>query len=349
MDTKEKRQTAPPAKRSTAGPGSAARPGASGKAPVKSGRGASAQKSAAGSSRTQTKANAPAGRTAGKRRQRPAPKQPTPDVVYTQPGPFNRNRFLLRLATVVAAVLALIFGISIFFKVETVTVSGNEKYTPWEVREASGIKDGDNLLGLNGARITSNIISGLPYVDKVRIGIKLPDTVKIEIVELDVVYAIQADDGSWWLMRADGVIVEKTNDADAELHTKVLGVQITGPETGKKAVAAQPVAQETTADGQQIPVTVRAEEQLDTAVTILQYLEENGVIGDAASVNVGDLLALELWFGDRYQVTIGDATQLKYKIESMKSAIDQMGDYQSGTLDVSFTTWPNQVGYTPFQ
>jgi len=46
-------------------------------------------------------------RTAQPQRRRSQPK-PGPEVVYTQPGPFNRNRFILHLATVVAIVLALL-------------------------------------------------------------------------------------------------------------------------------------------------------------------------------------------------------------------------------------------------
>ena len=52
---------------------------------------------------------------------------PAPDVVYTPAKPFSRDRFLVRLATVVAVVVALMFGISIFFRVEHVTVSGADK------------------------------------------------------------------------------------------------------------------------------------------------------------------------------------------------------------------------------
>jgi hypothetical protein len=32
----------------------------------------------------------------------------------------------------------------------------------------------------------------------------------------------------------------------------------------------------------------------------------------------------------------------------MNDAILAMSDYQSGILDVSFTHWKDQVGYTPF-
>ena len=288
------------------------------------------------------------------RRRTSAPKKPTPDVVYTQPGPFNRNRFLLRLATVVAVVLALLFGMSIFFKVKTVTVAGNNKYTAWDIREASGIQEGENLLTISEPKLSSNIRSKLPYVDTVRIGIKLPDTVKIEIVELDVVYAIEADDGTWWLMRADGGIVEKTNSADAQLYTKVLGVQITQPTVGQQAKAAQPVPEETTEDGQTVPVTANAAQQLDTAISILQFLEDSGIIGEAASVDVTELNDLELWYGDRFQVMLGDSTQLAYKIGLVETAIDEyMEAYDSGVLDVSLTIQPDpeqeyQVIYTPF-
>ena len=346
MDTKERSRATAPVKRSsasrTAGPAKAGGRAVSKKTGTASGKRKSPVKRDV--ARNGTVATRPVRRNVRKA----TPKKPQPEVVYTQPGVFNRNRFFLHLATAVAAVLALIFGISIFFKVDTVTVSGNAKYSTWEVMEASGIKIGDNLIGINEAKITSNIISGLPYVDKVRVGIKLPETVKIEIVELDVVYAIAADDGSWWLIRSDGGIIEKTSSADADLYTKVLGVQITGPEVGNQAMAAQPISQETTADGALMPVTVNAEEQLDTALSILQYLEDCGVIGAAASVDVTNLNALELYYGTRYQVTLGDSTQLRYKISSMKAAVDKMGDYQSGVLDVSFTTWPNEVGYTPF-
>ena len=292
------------------------------------------------------------GKTATKqtRRQRkPSTNRPSADVVYTQPGPFNIERFLLHLATAVAVVLALLFGMSIFFKVDTVTVTGNEKYTAWDVMEASGIQKGDSLLTLNEAKINSHVIDRLPYVNKVRVGIKLPDTVKIEIVELDVAYAIEADDGSWWFMGVDGRIVEKTNSADAELHTKILGVKITAPEVGQKVQAAQPVSEETTPEGDTIPVVIQASQQLDVAVSIVQYLETCGVLGEVASVDVGDLSDIELWYGERYQVTLGDSTQLSKKISSMKAAIDKMDDYQKGILDVSFTTWPDQPGYTPFK
>ena len=281
-------------------------------------------------------------------------------VVYTPPKAFNRTRFLLSVLTVAAVVLALTLGMSIFFKVKHVTVSGTQKYTAWDIHTASGIQEGDNLMTLGKAKVGGRIITELPYVEKVRIGIKLPDTVNIEITESEVFYAIQAEDSGWWFINAQGRVLDMTTGIIAEYFTKVEGVRIQVPIAGQQAIAStqQPSDPAAATEGEtqaqdetQAPTspvtTVNASEQLNTALAILQNLERNGIIGDVTSVNVTDLYNLELNYDDRYQVLLGDASQMDRKIRSMRQAAAQMTDYQQGTLDASFTIWPDKVGYTP--
>ena len=275
----------------------------------------------------------------------------TPEVVYIPAKPFSRNRLILRLITIAAVVIAMTIGISIFFKVEHITVSGAEKYTEWDVREASGIRDGENLLAFGKAKACGRIRTALPYVDEVRIGIKLPNTVNIYIKELDVVYSIKAVDGTTWLVTCDGRIVEQTEGSAAARYTNVLGVQLENPQVGQQAVAFEPAKPEPDAtEASTEPVQViTAQKRLETALAILRCLEAEGVIGTAASVDVTEMAALQLWYGTQYQVELGDDSRLAEKIHTMKAAIDQMGDYQSGILDVSFTIWPNEVGFSQFK
>lgn len=277
------------------------------------------------------------------------------EVVYTQVKPFVLSAFLIHLLTVVAIVAALLIGMSIFFKVGTVNVAGGEKYTPWEVMEAAGIQEGDTLLTLNKSRAAGKIKTNLPYVDEVRIGIKLPDTVNIEITEVAVTYAIEADDGYWWLMDAEGTILESVSSVDAKDYTQILGVTVTGAQTGQQAVATEPVPEtqvETNAEGEtvevELPVTVLGSERLEAVCTILQHLEDNSILGEMASVDVTDLANIELWYADRYRILLGDTTQLNQKIYLVTRAINQLSEYQTGILDASFTIWPDQVGYTSF-
>ena len=277
------------------------------------------------------------------------PKQPTPAVIYTQPAAFNRNRLLVQLVTVVAIVAALVMGLSVFFKVEHITVSGAEVYDEWAIKEASGLVEGeDSLLTFSRPRAGALIKANLPYVDEVRFGIKLPDTVNIIVKEDDVAYAIKDQSGTWWMMNSVGRVVEMGNNAKASNNTQVLGVTLYDPVPDERGVATEVVTTETYAEGEEIPLTVSGAQRLSAALQILQALEANGIVGDVASVDVSRLEDIILWYGSRYQVNLGDSGNLEYKIASMNDVILQMSEWQSGILDVSFTIWPTQVGYTPF-
>lgn len=282
------------------------------------------------------------------------PAHPAPEVVYTPAKPFNRGRLILHLATVVAVVLALSFGISIFFKVEVITVSGAEKYDVWTIKEASGIEIGDNLLSFGEAKAAGKIKTALPYVESVRIGIKLPDTVNIEIKELDVVYAIKDAVEQWWLITSGGRVVDKADSATAGDYTQVLGVKLASPVAGQQAMAQEESVPETTGEALTTPTlapVIKASDRLEAALDILQYLEECSIIGEAASINVADLGNMELQYGQRFLVKLGDTTQLLYKIKCMNAAINgkdeqnSLKDYDSGVLDISFTIKENQVIY----
>lgn len=286
---------------------------------------------------------------AAERKRRREEKRPTPVVVYTQPLPFNSSRLLVQLLTVTAVVVALIMGLSVFFKVENVVVHGANVYSAWAIQEASGISEGDNLLTFSRARANGQIQAKLPYVEKSRIGIKLPNTVNIYIEETAVTYAIQTEDGIWWLMNSDGKLVEQIDSTEAAKHTKVLGVTLTGPVLNEQAVATENVPTETDAFGEVIPVSVTGNQRLSAALQILEALENNDIVGEAASVDVSSLSAIELWYGTRYQVNLGDNNDMERKIASMYDVILQLSNYQTGRLDCSFTTWQTEVGYTPFE
>ncbi len=275
-----------------------------------------------------------------------------PEVVYTPPVPFNRRKLLLQLCTVVAVVLAFSFGISVFFRVENITVSGTVKYDAWTIKEASGIEIGDNLLSFGEAKAAGKIKTALPYVESVRIGIKLPNTVKIEITELDVVYSVQDTAYHWWLITAEGRVVDQTDKATAESYTQIRGISLADPVVGQQAVAYEAEATASTDPTETTPVvTVRASDQLKIALNILQYLEECGIIGGVASVDVSDLGNLQLQYGQRFLVKLGDSTQLLYKIQCMNAVINgtdpqnSLKEYDSGVLDISFTVKPNDVIY----
>lgn len=263
------------------------------------------------------------------RRRRPAgkaSKKPRQEVHYTQPRPFYRNRLIVQLLSVAAVVLAVTIGVSIFFKVDTITVTGASKYSAATVVEASSIEKGDSLLFFGRAGAAGRIKHALPYVDTVRFQLKLPGTVNIIVEEKTVAYALQATDGSWWMMTSDGMIAEKTTAAAAETSPTVEGVLLQNPVAGKAAVAAQLSQEEGTAT---------AADRLKAAVHILAQLEKWELFAPATCIDVTDLFALRLYCGPDYRVELGDSGSMKEKIGIVKYALPQL-DGRGGVLKLQY-------------
>lgn len=287
-----------------------------------------------------------------KKREERVVRAPAQEVVYTAPEPINRKKLILRIATVAAVVLALFMACSLFFKVENIKVSGNYKYDAWTIREASGIETGESLLALAKAKACGKITEALPYVKIVRIGITLPNTVNIYIEELDVVYAAQDSKDSWWLLTSDGRIVDKTSESYAKTQTVLKGFRLAAPVVNERAKAVE-VNPKTVEEGNDNPITsITNQDRLDTALSIVSELERRGVFNKVASVDVTDMANIELWYGDDYQVKLGDPKEMDKKIGMMCGTIQRHeteGSYQSGILDITFELYPDAVGYEPFK
>ena len=76
-------------------------------------------------------------------------------------------------------------------------------------------------------------------------------------------------------------------------------------------------------------------------------LELSDVLGQVASIDVSRTGDLTLKYGTRFDVLLGGTKGMDKKIAWMASTIEQLEDYQSGTLDVTFTTRPDQAIFTP--
>lgn len=292
--------------------------------------------------RRQTKAQNP---PVTRRTVRP-PREEIPDVVYTPPKPLRRGRFALRLLSMAAAVAAVFLGLSVFFRVETVTVAGADKYTPWMVREASGIEEGDPLLTIGEARVASRIISNLPYVDEVKVGISLPGTVTIELTELQVTYAIEDANGAWWLISAQGRAVEQVTFDQASGYTRVDGLQIQVPEAGQQ-IQAMPGLLIDPDEGTAVTRDQQeANEQLEALISVMTGLENNRVIGEVAVIDVTDLLNIHLEYPHLLTVKLGDAQRMDYKLRYMAAAVEKLEDNQSGELDMSLEYTEDAI-FTP--
>ena len=145
----------------------------------------------------------------------------------------NRGRFggLYKLLSILLILAAIILGCVVFFRVNTMLVEGNSRYTAEEVIAASGVQQGDNLFALNKSHMISQILTRLPYVDDLSIQRKLPDTLVFYVTESVPVAWVESG-GTCWLLDHRCKILEAGDSSLTENLPQVMGLTPLDPSVG---------------------------------------------------------------------------------------------------------------------
>lgn len=266
-----------------------------------------------------------------------------PETEEVPPKPFFKKQLIVQLLTIAAVVLAVFIGTSIFFKVDTVTVTGAQKYDVESVINASEIEMGDSLLFFGKGATAKRIKLALPYIGSVRFEVKLPGTVNIIVEEKTVAYTMVATDKTKWKVTSDGIVVEKVTDDQTitESVTTVTGFQIKKPEVGQQAVAYESSTQTTT-----------NAERLAAALDVLAQLEDWKMFSRVTDVDVSDYLGIKLTCTNNYRVELGTSEDLSDKIGAVKAALTERENAgaESGVLEPIYDENTNEwlVRYSPW-
>ena len=242
---------------------------------------------------------------------------------------------LKRILIMAAVVAAFVLSMVIFFRVRDIQVTGSTYYTAEEVIAACGITKGDNLLTISRGKAAGSVIAALPYVKSVQVTRHLPDTMELTVTEYDVTYAVQDTADGYWLVTSDGKITEQADAKEAKNHILVSGFKITSPAVGAQLAVAVAEGQEAAGEG-----------QLAAMTSLLQELESSDLTKQVASVEIPASYELAFWYGSQYYVKLGNKDDLPYKLEYLKEVLKNLEDYQSGTIDLSFSEG-SEARFTP--
>lgn len=229
------------------------------------------------------------------------------------------NGLLGRVLIMLAIVAAVVFGVTLFFKVNRIEVQGNSIYSAEKIVQASAVDIGDNLLTVNRAAVGGNIKAALPYVEEVSVGRSLPDTVVIQVRESEAAFAVACDTNVTWLINTGGKALEKAEPGTEEDYPQILGLSIKSPTAGQ---------------------TITAEDQqtLDAALQILSRLDGTGILEKINSVNVEKTFDIVLRYEDRYEILLGGTENLDYKIQYLTAILEELSEYQAGTIDLTLAS-----------
>lgn len=237
----------------------------------------------------------------------------------------NRKRrrgsfgFLYKVLSMLVICGAIVAALTLFFRVNTIVVTGQERYTQDQIIEASSVGMGDNLFLLNKYAVAGNIRTALPYVDEIRINRKLPDTLLIEIKECGTPMAV-VQDGFAWLVSPSGRVVEQLDAVQAEGYAVISGCTLLAPSVGTRlALATEYAAQQSLLD-------------------LMAALEAAGLTEQVQAIRLDDLSMLVMEYAGRFSVELPYGADYERKLRALVQVVEQLETNQTGTIQM---TWDN--------
>lgn len=229
----------------------------------------------------------------------------------------RRGRFsgLYRFFAVLAAAAAVIAACVVFFRVQSVTVEGNSRYTAEEIVAASGIVSGDNLIALSKSKIASAIRLKLPYVESVSIRRRLPDSVELTVRERVAVASVGSASGRW-LISSQGKLLE---EAGSQSVVTVTGLMAVAPYAGGNLEVAEENA-----------------DTLEYVLNLLEALEERDMLADSRELDCSPTSYLTLTW-DIYTIKLPRDGDYSYLLRFVQSALnsEEMPKNEPGTIDLT--------------
>lgn len=228
----------------------------------------------------------------------------------------GRFGFLYKMLAVIALVVAVVMGATVFFRVEEMVVAGNVRYTAQQVIDATGIVQGDNLFGMNKFETARQIRRQLPYVEGVNIRRGWPDTLIITVTECQATARLAGEEGEW-LISKSGKVLELVEHADTDV-IRVDGLNAVQPETGLSLVVRE---------GQQA--------RGDGLLALLQGLERCGMTGKVTWIDMTSASHTLMDYDGRFTVKLPVNGDFNYLLGAMDKAVATLEDYETGDLDLT--------------
>ena len=75
---------------------------------------------------------------------------------------------------------------------------------------------------------------------------------------------------------------------------------------------------------------------LDAALQVIRQMEGTGLLEQVTKVDASKSYDLALWCEERLEIRLGGNEDLEYKIQYLQVILEDLEDYQTGTIDLTF-------------
>ncbi len=220
----------------------------------------------------------------------------------------------------------IILAMSVFFVVTDIQVEGNARYTDEEIIQASGLEKGESLFFINRCDAAAAIFAKLPYINDAMITRELPSRVVISVTESSAMGYVTLE-GKYWIIDQNCKILKQVEQTELKSLIRIDGLEPVDPDPGSVMKVAE-------ADGA----------KLRYLTEILHQLLKRRLWPDVSVVDTSDVKNPAFAYLNRFTVRVGDDADLDYKFGMLQSAVEQLAEHDSGTLDLSID---QQVHFSP--
>lgn len=127
----------------------------------------------------------------------------------------RRKAMWIILLVAIGVVIAVILSLTVFFKVTAVEVDvSKSQYSAAQIRDASGIEEGDSLFLLNREKAADRISTKLPYTGEIVVKRSFPSKVKIFVEDSTVTAAVKYND-KFIVLNESNKVLATANNIDA--------------------------------------------------------------------------------------------------------------------------------------
>ena len=227
----------------------------------------------------------------------------------------RRFGVLYKLLTLVVVCAAAVLALTLFFKVESVEVTGNSRYSAQEIQDACGVSLGDNLYLLSKPDMVQRLHQQLPYIDEVRITRRLPNTLCVQVTEFSTVYAVEQE-GTVWLLTSGGKIVETAAErGDVPL---IDGCELLAPSLGGD-----------------VSFALELQNRQESLFALLTALESAELTGDVRAIHLGDPTVLSMDYTERFTVEMPYGADYPRLLRYLTLVIEELETNLTGVIDLT--------------
>lgn len=228
----------------------------------------------------------------------------------------RRTVFYTGLFLIVTLIFLLV-AFAVFFKVRTINITGNDRYSVDDINAVLPVKLNANLYSFRAEDVELLVKKELPYVGSVKVTRTIPSTLNIEIIETSPAMYINLGN-DYYLLSGELRVLDHFKNKSL-LPPDVIEL--------KASTVLRCIVGETASF---------VDKRSYNAITELySQLKENGIEKDIRTINIVSRFDITLQYKDRFSVYLGDMDDCDIKIRFLIGILDRQEEDAKGKIDVS--------------